>query len=69
MRIRKSIKLAPEMWQRLDGIAAELNAVARRGQTAGQPGWRALIYEIASGNLIVQRKEQNHAEDTNVHDE
>lgn len=60
MQIRKSIKLSKELWQRLERIAAEVQALAPPGLRTGQPSWRTLLTEIARGNLTVSRKEQDH---------
>lgn len=60
MQLRKSIKLSADLWHKMEFIAAEVQALAPPGQTTGQPSWRTLITEIAKGNLIVSRKEQNH---------
>lgn len=51
------LKLTREQWQRLDVIAAELNATAPTGQHAKQPSWRTLIKEIANGTITLERKE------------
>ena len=66
MQLRKSIKLSADLWQKLESIAAEVQALAPPGQTTGQPSWRTLITEIAKGNLIVTRKEQDRDSDSNL---
>ncbi len=68
MQVRKSIKLSADLWRKLEAIAADVQAIAPPGQGTGQPSWRSLFSEIAKGNLIVTRKEQNHdhAKDSNL---
>ena len=48
---RKSLKLDEIDWQALLGIAAECGCEYR-----GEPSWRRLIDQIASGNLTVSDK-------------
>ena len=45
---RESLKLDEIDWQTLLGIAGELGCEYR-----GEPSWRRLVHEIASGNLTV----------------
>ena len=52
--------MLPDRWQRLEKIAAEVQATAPPGQKTGQPSWRTLIRQIADGELIISRKEQEH---------
>jgi len=54
--IRRSIKLSPDEWAHLHRLAAQLNATAPTGTTAGQPSWRSLIKEIAQGKIELTRK-------------
>ena len=49
--IRRSLELTPDQWAALEDLAAQVNAVSRRGPTPGQPSWRILIAMLADGEL------------------
>lgn len=59
---RRSLKMSPENWARIDAIAEDLNATALTGSRAGLPSWRSMMYQIATGKLsvvpTVEAKEQ-----------
>ncbi len=57
--IRKSLELTPAQWQRLDELAAAVDATAPTGSNAGQPSWRSLVKEIANETIIISRKESD----------
>lgn len=50
---RRSLKLSPKEWRRLQDIAVVTNSLATKGTTTGQPTWRALVRRIAQGELAV----------------
>ena len=55
---RQSLKLHEIDWQVLMGIALDLGCEYR-----GQPSWRRLIDEIASGNLTVVKRPDKRVRD------
>ena len=52
---RRSTELSSAEWQALQDLAADLQALARVGTTAGQPSWRTLLKEIARGEITLTR--------------
>lgn len=50
---RRSHKMSEENWAAIDEIAADLNATASTGSRAGLPSWRSLLYQLATGKLVV----------------
>jgi hypothetical protein len=52
---RRSTELSPVEWQALQDLAADLQALARFGATAGQPSWRTLLKQIARGEITLAR--------------
>ena len=50
---RRSLKMSPENWAVIDDLAVDMNAKARTGSRAGLPSWRSLLYQIATGKLVV----------------
>ena len=58
-----SLPLLPEQIDALNRIAAETGSVALRGPKAGEPSWRALLYRIADGELIVIEQTQTRGDD------
>jgi len=54
---RESLKLTAEEWAALERIAAQVSATATTGPTAGEPSWRRMLKEIATGELTVTRKD------------
>ena len=56
---RQSLELQPEDWEALDKLAREFDTCPPSGPTAGEPSWRSLIKEIARGELILSRPEED----------
>lgn len=52
---RRSLKMSPENWAVIDEIAADLNTTAKTGSRAGLPSWRSMLYQLATGELVVMR--------------
>jgi hypothetical protein len=52
---RRSLELAPDEWQALEGMAEIFGTCPPSGPTAGQPSWRSLIKEIARGAVVIVR--------------
>lgn len=52
---RRSHKMSEENWATIDAIAADLNVTAKSGSRVGLPSWRSLLYQIATGKLVVVR--------------
>lgn len=50
---RRSHKMSEENWAAIDAIAADLNITAKTGSRVGLPSWRSLLYQIATGKLVV----------------
>jgi hypothetical protein len=50
-------KLAPDLWAKLEAIAAANGTLAATGPTAGQPSVHALLGAIAAGDLVVLDKD------------
>lgn len=46
-------KLSPDLWAKLEAIAAANGTLAATGPTAGQPSVHALLGAIAAGDLVV----------------
>ena len=61
--VRQSFTLDPAGWEALDTIAARVGANAKAGKNAGKPGWRALIQQIARGEVVCERVEQSRTLD------
>lgn len=52
---RRSLKMSEENWAVIDAIAEDLNATAKTGSRAGLPSWRSMLYQLATGKLVVVR--------------
>lgn len=52
---RRSHKMSEENWSVIDAIAKDLGAKAKTGSRAGLPSWRSLLYQLATGKLVVMR--------------
>ena len=52
--VRESTVLSVEQWQALANEAQRLGTVVVGGSRAGLTGWRALVREIADGNLRLE---------------
>lgn len=50
-------KLSPDLWAKLEAIAAANGTLAATGPTAGQPSVHALLGAIAAGDLVVIAKD------------
>lgn len=50
---RRSLKMSEENWAVIDAIAKDLGAKAKTGSRAGLPSWRSLLYQLATGKLVV----------------
>ena len=50
---RRSHKMSEENWAAIDDIAADLSVTAKTGSRAGLPSWRSLLYQIATGKLVI----------------
>lgn len=57
---RRSHCMSTANWQVIDKIAKDLNATASTGTRAGFPSWRSLLYQIATGKLVVVRATTLH---------
>jgi hypothetical protein len=45
--------MSPENWAVIDAIAEDLNTTALTGSRAGLPSWRSMLYQLATGKLMV----------------
>lgn len=52
---RRSHSMLSKHWQAIDAIAERLGATATTGSRVGLPSWRSLLYQIATGRLLVVR--------------
>lgn len=52
---RRSHSMASTYWATIDAIAERLGATATTGSRVGLPSWRSLLYQIATGCLLVVR--------------
>lgn len=50
---RRSHKMSEENWAAIDSIAQDLNITAKSGSRVGLPSWRSLLYQVATGKLVV----------------
>jgi len=69
---RRTIKLSKEQWQSLEAIAEQVGARATRGPQPQKISWRALLRQIADGEVIVRPKRRRRKathEETNLHAE
>ena len=55
-KIRRSLELTAEEWQRIDALAEEWHTLAARGPKVRSPSWRILVREIALGNLTITKE-------------
>ena len=52
---RRSLKMSEENWQVIDDLAVDMAAKAKTGSRAGLPSWRSLLYQLATGKLVVMQ--------------
>lgn len=50
---RRSHSMLSKHWAAIDAIAERLGATATTGSRVGRPSWRSLLYQIATGRLVV----------------
>lgn len=52
---RRSHAMASKHWAVIDAVAERMGATASTGSRVGLPSWRSLLYQIATGRLLVVR--------------
>lgn len=59
---RRTIKLTEEQWRNLEAIAGQVGARATRGPQPQKISWRALVRQIATGEVLVRPKRRRRKE-------